>query len=194
MSIASEITRITNLRNKIKAKLVEWGLVQSTANLESCANAIDVLNGYTDVSATIKEGDTYTIPRGFHNGTGTVSAVGGGGNYELQSKTVSPSYTDVVVTPDVGKYGLDSVTVRPIPANLKDVTFVTATANGVLEGTVFVDSNGNQVAGKMKDKLNYQEAFNPLTTSSISLEAGYYHGNNVLITITDDIENALAEI
>lgn len=41
MSVATEITRIQTDRNKIRNKLVNFGLVESTANLDTCAEAID---------------------------------------------------------------------------------------------------------------------------------------------------------
>lgn len=41
MSIANQITRITNARNTIRSKLVDWGLVGSTATVDDCAEALD---------------------------------------------------------------------------------------------------------------------------------------------------------
>ena len=91
MSIAAELSRIQTNRNTIRAKLVELGMSTSTANLDALASAIDSLINQGAVSVSVKEGETYTIPAGYHNGSGTVSGVAGGGDYALQSKSVTPT-------------------------------------------------------------------------------------------------------
>ena len=89
-NIATQITRITNDRNTIRNKMIEFGLVEPTANLDALATAVDGIVNQGAVSATVQEGDTYTIPKGYHNGSGTVSGVAGGGSYNLQSKSITP--------------------------------------------------------------------------------------------------------
>ena len=91
MSIATELAKLQTARNKIRTKLVALGLVAAAAKLDDCATAVDGISNQGAVSATVQEGDTYTIPAGYHNGSGTVSGVAGGGNYKLQSKTVAPT-------------------------------------------------------------------------------------------------------
>ena len=91
MSIETEITRILTGRNTIRTKLVELGLVPSTANIDDCATAVAEITNCGAVTATVQEGQTYTIPAGYHNGSGTVSGTAGGGNYTLQSKTATPT-------------------------------------------------------------------------------------------------------
>lgn len=193
MSIASEITRLTNLKTKIKTKLIAWGLVQSTADLSACANAIDALNGYTDISASIVEGETYRIPQGYHNGSGTVSAVGGGGNYELQSKTVQPTYSEQTVTPDTGKYGLDSVVVGAIPSSYVDVSGVTATADKVLTGSMFIASDGSAKNGSMANQGRKTLTMDGISTTSVTIPKGYHDGTGS-VSLTSAIETALSEI
>ena len=90
MSIAAEISRIQTGRNTIRAKLVELGMAQSGDGLDKLATAVEGIENQGAVSVTVQEGDTYTIPKGYHNGSGTVSGVAGGGSYGLQSKTVTP--------------------------------------------------------------------------------------------------------
>ena len=115
MSIATELSRIQTARNKIRTKLVALGLVTAAAKLDECATAVDGIENRGAVSASVQEGDTYTIPAGYHNGSGTVSGVSGGGNYSLQSKTVTPTKAQQPITPDSGYYGLSDVTVGAIP-------------------------------------------------------------------------------
>lgn len=91
MSTATEISRLTDARNTIRDKLIALGLATSTSKLDALATAVDGIANRGAVSATVQEGDTYTIPAGYHNGSGTVSGVAGGGNYSLQSKTATPT-------------------------------------------------------------------------------------------------------
>ena len=140
MSTATEISRITDARNTIRDKLIELGMATSTSKLDALATAIDGITNRGAVSATVQEGDTYTIPAGYHNGSGTVSGVSGGGNYTLQSKTVTPTKNTQSVTPDSGYYGIDSVTVNPIPEAYQNVSAVNAGAADVLAGKMEIPS------------------------------------------------------
>ena len=149
MSTATEIVRLTDGRNTIRNKLVELGLATSTAKLDALAEAIDGLVNRGAVSVTVKEGETYTIPAGFHNGSGTVSGVSGGGNYTLQSKMATPTKKQQSVTPDDGYYGLSDVTVQAIPDAYQDVSAVTAVAGEVLTGKVIVAADGTVITGTM---------------------------------------------
>ena len=83
MSISTEISRIQANRNTIRTKLVELGMATGTDNLNKLASAIEGIVNQGAVSVTVQEVDTYTIPAGYHNGSGTVSGVAGGGNYNL---------------------------------------------------------------------------------------------------------------
>ena len=192
MSVATEIARIQTGRNAIRAKLVELGMAQNTDNLDKLATAVEAIENRGAVSATVQEGDTYTIPKGYHNGSGTVSGVSGGGNYSLQSKTVTPTKLQQNVTPDSGYYGLSDVTVAPIPGSYQDVSAVTAAAGDVLTGKVVVDSTGKAVAGSMPNNGELAKTMDGLSTVSVTIPAGYTSGGTV--SLTDDIETALAAI
>jgi len=192
MSIATEISRIQTDRNTIRAKLTELGLAQSADNLDKLATAVEGIENRGAVSATVQEGDTYTIPKGYHNGSGTVSGVAGGGNYGLQSKTVTPTKLQQNVTPDSGYYGLSDVTVAPIPESYADVSAVTAAAGDVLTGKVFVDAKGKATTGTMPNNGEMAKTIDGLTAASVSIPAGYTSGGTV--SLSGDIEEALAAI
>lgn len=90
MSTQTEITRLQTARNKLRTWLVGLGLAASTDKLDTLATAAAAIKNQGAIDASVKEGESYTIPAGYHNGTGTVKGVSGGGNYQLQSKTVTP--------------------------------------------------------------------------------------------------------
>ena len=188
MSIATEIARIQTDRNTIRNKLIEIGLAQSNSNLDALATAIDGIENRGAVSAQVQEGDTYTIPKGYHNGSGTVSGVAGGGNYSLQSKTVTPTKQQQNVTPDSGYYGLSDVTVGAIPAAYQDVSSVTAAAGDVLAGKVIVTPTGAVTAGTMPNNGAVSKTLTP-DDASYTIPAGYHNGSG---TVSIDPEEKTA--
>lgn len=175
MNIATEIARIQTDRNTIRNKLIDFGLAESTSNLDVLATAVDGIVNCGAVSAQVQEGDTYTIPKGYHNGAGTVSGVAGGGNYNLQSKSVTPTKQQQSITPDAGYYGLSDVTVGAIPAAYQDVSSTTAAAGDVLTGKVFVTSTGAVTTGTM---ANNGAVSKVLTAAdpSYTVPKGYHSG------------------
>ena len=179
MSVATEIARIQTDRNTIRAKLVELGLAQNTDNLDKLAAEVESIVDCGAVSATVQEGDTYTIPKGYHNGSGTVSCVAGGGNYKLQSKTVTPTRLQQNVTPDSGYYGLSDVTVKPIPESYQDVTSVTAEAGDVLAGKIIVTAEGKVTTGTMANNGGVEKALT-VDTPSYTVPAGFHNGEGVV--------------
>lgn len=182
MSISTEIARLQANRNTIRAKLVELGMATSTANLDALAAAIESLVNRGAVSVTVQEGETYTIPAGYHNGSGTVSGVAGGGNYTLQSKTAIPTKKQQSITPDSGYYGLSDVTVAAIPDAYQDVSTVNAAAADVLSGKIIVTANGTVTTGTMTNNGNVAKTLNT-TTVSYTIPKGY-HGGTGTVTIT----------
>lgn len=195
MSIQTQITRITTDKNTIRNKLINLGLATSTDNLDTLATAIDGIVNQGAVQASVQEGDTYTIPAGYHNGSGTVQGVGGGGSYTLQAKTATPTKATQQITPDSGYYGLSSVSINPIPSNYVDITGTTATQSDVLAGQLFVDNQGALKAGTMINNGAVDASFDGLTdaTNSYTIPVGYHSGKGK-VSLTNDIENALANI
>ena len=193
MSIETQITRIQEARNTIRTKLVELGAVESTAKLDTCATAISQIENKGAVSVNVKEGETYTIPKGYHNGGGTVSGIAGGGNYELQSKSVTPTKSLQAITADDGYFGLSDVQVAAIPEAYQDVSSVTATAADVLATKVIVTSDGTVTAGTMTNNGAVTAEIDGLDTTSYTIPAGYHDGTGT-VSLTDDIETMLASI
>ena len=79
MSTQTEITRLQTARNKLRTWLVGLGLAASTDKLDALADKAAAIKNNGAVDANVKEGESYTIPAGYHNGSGTVKGVSGGG-------------------------------------------------------------------------------------------------------------------
>lgn len=175
MSVATYITGIESSRNVIRNKLIELGMAASSDKLDKLATAIEGIINQGAVSITVQEGDTYTIPAGYHNGNGTVSGVAGGGNYTLQAKTATPTKKQQSIAPDSGYYGLSGVTVAAIPEAYQDVSSVTAGAGDVLTGKVFVTAAGVVTPGEMINNGAVDKTLD-VTTITYTIPKGFHSG------------------
>lgn len=185
-SIETKYLRIENARNVIRAKLVELGLAESSMHLDALAAIIADIVNQGAVSVQITEGQTYTIPAGLHNGSGTVSGVAGGGEYTLEpTKTVTPTKSQQNVTPSDGFYGLEGVTVLPIPAMYQDVTPVTAAAEDVLSGKIIVLANGTTAAGTMTDNGEVTKVLDAATVS-YTIPKGRHSGTGTVSIVLEE--------
>ena len=218
MSIQTEITRLQGLRNTLRTKLVSFGLVQSSADLEDCVTAVDAVENRGAANGTITTADgEYTIQAGYHNGSGKVviddtekgkitagniksgvSILGVTGTYsgesaKLQSKNITPTKVKQDVTADEGYDALSMVSVAPIPDAYQDVTGVTVAEGDVLTSKIFVDAEGKQKAGTMVNNGAVAATIDGLTTTSYTVPAGYHSGIGT-VSLTTDIETALAAI
>lgn len=187
MSTATEITRLQTARNTIRNKMVNLGLGESTDLLDDLADEIDGIVNQGAVTATVQEGDTYTIPAGYHNGSGTVSGVGGGGNYQLQSKSVTPTKSQQSVSPDSGYYGLSGVTVAAIPEAYQDVTAVTAAAGDVLATKIIVAADGTVTTGTMPNNGAVSKTLDATSgNQSYTVPAGYHSGSGAVGIVLEE--------
>lgn len=218
MSIQTEITRLQGLRNALRTKLVSFGLVQSSADLEDCVTAVDAVENRGAVEGSISDVNTnYTIQAGYHNGQGKVgiaaaeklkliasniksgvTILGVLGTYsgessKLQAKTVTPTKSKQDITADEGYDALSSVTVNAIPDAYADVTGVTAAAGDVLANKIFVDSTGAQVPGTMANNGAVAATIDGLTVTEYIIPKGFHSGAGK-VSLTNDIETALAAI
>lgn len=184
MSIQTEISRLTTARNTLRTKATDLGIATGVDKLDVLAEAYKGIVNQGAVSANVKEGETYTIPKGYHNGSGTVSGVAGGGNYNLQSKTATPTKLQQNITPDGGYYGLSDVTINPIPEQFQDVSAVTAGATDVLTGKMIVTSDGTVTAGTMP---NNGAVAKTLTASdaSYTVPQGYHSGKGTVSIVPE---------
>lgn len=177
MSTQTEITRLQTARNKLRTWLVGLGLAASTDKLDALADKAAAIKNNGAVDANVKEGESYTIPAGYHNGSGTVKGVSGGGNYNLQAKSVTPTKEQQSVAPDQGYYGLSAVTVGAIPENYQDVSATTAAPGDVLANKVFIDADGVTQAGTMPDNGAVEKVLDATTgNQEYTVPAGKHSG------------------
>lgn len=191
MSTATEISRLQAARNTIRNKMVNFGLGESTDLLDDLATEIDGIVNCGAVNATVQEGESYTVPAGYHNGSGTVVGVSGGGNYQLQSKgPITPTKSPISVSPDNGYYGLSGVSIAAIPEAYQDVSSVTASASDVLATKVFVEADGSVTAGTMPNNGAVSKTLDATTgNQSYTVPAGYHNGSGT-VSITLETKSA----
>lgn len=185
MSVQAEIQRIETARNKLRTKAAELKISSGTEKLDELADDYNGIQNQGSISAQVKEGETYTIPKGYHDGTGTVSGVSGGGSYNLQSKSVTPTKKPQQVTPDGGYYGLSDVTVEAIPTQYQDTSSVTATAGDVLTGKVIVTADGSVTPGTMTNNGAVKKTLDT-TTKAYTVPAGYHSGTGSVSITTEE--------
>jgi hypothetical protein len=180
MSVSTYIASIEASRNSIRNKLVELGMAQSIDKLDVLAQAIEDIVNQGAVSVEIKEGTSFTIPAGYHNGSGTVKAIsdaaGDAEAYKTQAKTVTPTKKQQSVTPDAGYYALESVTVAAIPENYQDVSSVTAGAGDVLTGKIIVTADGTVTPGEMVNNGAVDKTLDA-TTITYTIPNGFHNGS-----------------
>lgn len=186
MSISTEITRITAARNKIRNKLVNLGLAQSADVLDDLADAVDGIANRGAPNAEVREGEQYTILPGFYSG-GSVAGVSGGGSYNLQSKTVTPTKQQQAIAPDAGYYGLSGVTVEAIPQNYQDVSAVTAGAADVLATKIIVDAQGRTVPGTMPNNGSVSKVLDATANNQeYTVPAGKHSGSGKVSVVLEE--------
>lgn len=134
-----------------------------------------------------EDNQEYTVPAGYHNGSGKVSIV-------LEEKSATPAASAQSVTPTIGKV-LGKVTVAAIPAIYGDATNADATAANILAGKKAIVKSDNAAAlitGSMTNNGAISGTIDGLTAASYTVPAGYTSGGTV--SLTSDIEDVLAAI
>nr|DAE33630.1 MAG TPA: hypothetical protein [Caudoviricetes sp.] len=187
MSTQTEITRLQTARNTIRNWLVGLGLATATDKLDALATKAAAIKNQGAIDANVKEGESYTIPEGYHNGTGTVKGVAGGGNYQLQSKTITPTKQQQSAVPDQGYYGLSGVTVAAIPDNYQDVSSTTAEEGDVLANKIFVKADGSTGTGTMPDNGTVSKTLDASTgNQEYTVPAGKHSGKGSVKIVLEE--------
>lgn len=187
MSTQTEITRLQTARNTIRNWLVGLGLATATDKLDALATKAAAIKNQGAIDASVKEGESYTIPAGYHNGTGTVKGVAGGGNYQLQAKTITPTKQQQSAVPDQGYYGLSGVTVAAIPDNYQDVSSTTVEEEDVLANKIFVKADGSTGTGTMPDNGTVSKTLDASTgNQEYTVPAGKHSGKGSVKIVLEE--------
>ena len=131
---------------------------------------------------------SYTVPAGYHNGSGSVSIT-------LEEKSATPTTSSQNITPTSGKV-LSKVAIAAIPGKYGDVSDDDAVAANLLYGKkAHSNSIGSavQITGSMTNNGAITGTIDGLTTTSYTVAAGYHNGSGT-VSLTSDIEDALAAI
>lgn len=126
------------------------------------------VGGGNSVRALLNEDDVTFLPEG--------------------EKEVNPSRQKQIITGSTidGKAAfLTKVTVNAIPSELQDVSGVTATSATVLEGSKFVDADGNLLDGQMPSIEGYHHVLT-LRDPSFSIPTGYHDGAGIVEVATSE--------
>lgn len=186
MSVATEIERLQGLKTRLRTKLISMLGISSTATLEACVEAVEGIADKGGVTATLDIATpSYTVPAGYHDGTGTVKVV-------PEAKSITPIKSAQDVTPGTGKV-LSKVTVAAIPANYGDVSDVDLTVEYALSGKKFVDSTGALKTGSMANNGAVAATINGTTVTSYTIPKGYHSGSGT-VSLDGTIEAALAAL
>lgn len=172
-----------------QAKTVTPGAADQTVSPDS---------GYSGLSSVTVEGDADLVAGNIKNG---VSIFGVQGSYEgvtpsLQSKSVSPSSSQQVVTPDSGYDGLSQVTVAGAPLQTRTVTpsaegLTVEKSSSSWYGLLRVNVNGdeNLVAANIKSGV---EIFG--VTGTYEGSGGPTNGSLIEVTCSSNIDSVTATV
>jgi hypothetical protein len=144
-------------------------------------------NGTVSAELTTAETST-TIAEGYHNGKGAVSV-------KSTTLEVTPTTSTQELSDEDGAF-YSKVSVGAIDTTVfADVTDATVTADTMLKDTVaygVVDGVATKITGSIENNGDVSGTIDGLTETSYTVPSGYTTGGTV--SLTDDIEKALAEI
>lgn len=99
MSVTTQVARIKQATADIRSKFVELGISQSSDKIDALATSAEQIENKGAVTATVSEGATYTIPKGYHNGSGTVTGVPPAEDTEVSSWETPDMISNVAPSP-----------------------------------------------------------------------------------------------
>lgn len=170
MSVSTEVTRLQQARNAIRTKLYALGLVAATAKIDDCATAVEGIANNGAVTKTLSTSTTsYTIPKGYHNGSGKVSIT-------TETKSATPGTAAQTITPTSGKV-LSSVTVAAMPTATQATPDISVSTAGLITASA-TQSAGYVAAGTKSatKQLTTQAAktVTPSASSQTAVASGVY--------------------
>lgn len=115
IDLIDQASRVKTARDLIRNKMVTLGIGTSADNLTEIAENLGEVAGHSAESSTVKAGETFQIPKGYHDGTTTVNGTSAAGTVgKLKAITVSAGADEQTVTPQEGYDGFSVVIVNPV--------------------------------------------------------------------------------
>lgn len=138
MSISSEITRISTLRNTIRAKLISLGITSDeSANLEDCS---DCINGISRQNSLVKIGGTVSGMAGYY--PNTVSQTVTASDVTSGTKRIVSNSYPLRETVDVTTYASALVSDHAaLPAEYQEVEYIENLGGARIDSGVWASSN-----------------------------------------------------
>lgn len=162
MSIATEISRLTSLRNSIRTKLIALGILSNTqADLQDIYDGISGITLRTSSNLTVS-GATVTAPAGYYNSAASVS---------IHSGSASTPATTITKNPTISVNAAGKITASV--SGTQDVT-PNVTAGYISSGTAGTIT----VAGSAEQQLSTVGAttYTPGTTDQTIASGKYLTG------------------
>lgn len=146
MSISSEITRITGLRDRIRTKLIALGLVSAGADLEDCTDGVEDITSVAHPNPTIELTEAFGIVTAEH--TQAAGFVPGG---TTSAEITLPVYTgSVIVTPSSAQQVLDT-TKKWLTSNI--------VINAASGGLVYETGTYTPTANTARPTINFSKTY-----------------------------------
>ena len=143
MSIASEITRIAGLRDGIRSKLIDFGIITDTsAKLTDCATAIEGIDEATLTIPSLSIASNPTID----SSTGLVSVSGSASGTVSASKGYSKGLIQSISVPVSGSLQLTTQAAQTITPGTSNKTIA---ANRWLTGAQTIKGDSNLIAANI---------------------------------------------
>ena len=144
MSIATEITRITTLRDNIRTKLISLGIISDeAAKLSACASAIDGMKEATLSTPTIAVTPDITID----SATGIVTATGSGSGIVSATEGYSQGLSGTISASTEGSLQLETLGAQTITPGTANKTIA---AGRWLTGAQTIKGDSNLIAANIK--------------------------------------------
>lgn len=179
-----DITTLTTFTTSDKLLSNEQVIVKVTGtdNQPEAVRVTGTMTNNGNTTATLTLAKTfYTIPEGYHAGSGQVSVD------FVDVITVTP--TKSIQNISEKNSFLKKVVVNPIENKYQDVTNISNKLDYIGENVSFVNHNGTQVTGKARISENDTYYFNALLDNSFNIPNGLYVGSDTSTETIQIVEN-----